>query len=283
MDITQEIKVKFHLNGWYAKDNYLKKHLEQQKSVCLLCFDYNYYDDIRYSKILQMNKDNKISFIYCICNLCYNKISLDQNLFIKAPLNIKSVWEIFFEKGKLDCLLNDLKKLFRNDLVELDKQIHQYKFDHNEKLTVINCLQNENKKLSMNLDIEIEKYKLLEQQKIENEKIFKKIRDQFDIFNKSLLEDSNKFINERIELLSQVNNIKKYNTTECKICLNNEVTMVLQCGHLLCELCYNSIIKNIDKENYELIGTSSKKLEEMDIIECPTCRTVSTSCIRVYF
>ena len=168
-------------------------------------------------------------------------------------------------------------------MIEIEKQIHQYKFNINEKLAIINCLQNENNKLSMNLNIEIEKYKVLEQQKIENQKIFNSIREQFDNFNKNILMDCSKFMNEKIELLSQVNNIKKYNTTECKICLNNEVTMVLQCGHLLCELCYESIIKNTDKENYELIGTSSKKLDEMDIIECPTCRTVSTSCIRVYF
>jgi YgiT-type zinc finger domain-containing protein len=95
--------------------------------------------------------------------------------------------------------------------------------------------------------------------------------------------ENNKVINEKIEQLSQINNIKKYNTTECKICLNCDVTIALQCGHLLCENCYSNIIKTTNKENYELIGTSNKIIDDMDIIECPVCRTVSTSCIHIYF
>ena len=148
MDIIQQTKIKFDLNGWYGQDNYLKKHLGLQKSLCLQCFNYYNFDEIRYSKILQMNKEKKITFIYCICNQCYNKIIKEPNLFVKAPVNIKFVWELFFEKGKLDCLLNDLKNLFQNDLIEIEKQIHQYKFNINEKLAIINCLQNENNKLS---------------------------------------------------------------------------------------------------------------------------------------
>ncbi len=280
-NITMHLK--FQLNGWYAKDIYLKKNMGDHKSLCLNCYKYCDYDSIMYSKILQINKEKKISLFYCICNDCYQKYKNDDTLFLKAPVNIKNVWELYFKLGKIDALYHDLKLILQDDLKELDGIVNKYKFDHNEKLAIINCLKNENKKLSTNLDLEIEKFKLLEDQKLKNDQLLKEIKDQYKMFSKTLLSEHNKIIDERIDQLTQVNNIKKYNTTECKICMNNDVGIALQCGHLLCHNCYCNITKNTIKDNYEIIGNSSKSIDDMDIIECPTCRTVSTSCIRVYF
>jgi hypothetical protein len=281
--IPVNINIKFQLNGWYLKDAYLKKNINNNSSLCLNCFTYCLYDTIIYSKILQINKEKKIALFYCICNSCYEKIKDDDSLFIKAPNNVKIVWELYFKIGKIDALHHDLKIIFQDNLTELDSLVHKYKFDHNEKVAIINCLKNENKKLSTNLELELDKFKILEQQKLENDKLLKQIKEQYHLFSKTLMYENNKVINEKIEQLSQINNIKKYNTTECKICLNCDVTIALQCGHLLCENCYSNIIKTTNKENYELIGTSNKIIDDMDIIECPVCRTVSTSCIHIYF
>lgn len=277
------LNIKFQLNGWYLKDNYLKKNIGTNTLLCLNCFEYCLYENIMYSKILQINKDKKIALFYCVCNTCYEKIKVDETLFIKAPTNIKIVWELYFKMSKIDALHHDLKIIFQNDSKELDKFIYQYKFDLNEKLAIINCLKNENNKLSANLELEIEKFKILENQKIQNDKLLNQVKEQFKLFSTTLLSENNKIINDKIEQLSQINNIKKFHTTECKICLNNDVGIALQCGHLMCENCYNKIIKNINKENYEFIGSSNKSIDELDIIECPMCRTVSTSCINIYF
>ena len=114
--------------------------------------------------------------------------------------------------------------------------------------------------------------------------MFKKIKTQFRTYTRDLIIENHKNITTHLDKLNELASIKKYSTPECKICLAQEVRIALQCGHLLCGKCHKNIMEHTDKSQFEILDVNSEyKVDDLEIIECPICRTVSTFSINIYF
>lgn len=280
--VNAKITLKFINQGWYYRDNFIKKKMVASTvpATCYSCFAKCLFDVIRFSKIIYLDKERQLFNIYCICEICSDTILNDNKISVKAPANLKEVWEYLVKHNQLCRIVEDFRQINNASTEILDSAIEYSKFNYNEKLAILNNLKNENAILANNLDIEIEKNQILNEQIIKNTEAITRIREQFRNFSKELLKDNHKNIKEHIDRLTELNNFKKYSVPECKVCMANEVKIALQCGHLLCKSCYDGILKNTDKSQYEC---EDNDIKDVDIIECPTCRTISTLSVNIYF
>jgi hypothetical protein len=292
-------------NGWFAKDSFLKKRLTKlhqcnptcntniktcnmenkptlHKSCCLTCFELTTYDDIKYSKIINFNKQHNIYNIYCVCKQCYDLIQNNRLAIKKAPHTYKDVIDEYINNDKIDLFAEEFKVFGLAKMHKLNEVINYQKYNYNEKLIILNALKNENTLLSNNIDIEVEKHRVLVDQLYNNDLILNKMKTQFQIYTEEIVKTTTKTMSDHLEKLNEIASVKKYSTPECKICMANEVRVALQCGHLLCHGCHKGLSDNIDKSQYESL-IEDDDIENMDIIECPVCRSISPYSIKIYF
>jgi len=281
------LTVKFLNQGWYHRDAFLKKKMNNNlilTSCCVSCFNSITFELLKFSKIIYFNKSSNVFSVYCICIDCSDKIILGEISNIRAPNNFKEIWEILIKSNQLKYIVDDFKLIDANCTSVLENAINHSKFNYNEKLALFNNLANANCKLSNNIDIEIEKHQILNEQLTKNDKLIMDIKTQFRKFTCELIKDNHTNITEQLDKLNEINNVKKYSIPECKICMMREVKVALQCGHLLCYCCYKNILKNTDKSQYELDSENEDgDIKDIDIIECPICRTISTLSVNIYF
>ena len=281
------ITVKFLNQGWYHKDAFLKKKMNNnliEASCCISCFNRTSFELLKFSKIIYLNKDSSVFSVYCICNDCSDKIILGEIANIRAPNNFKEIWEFLIKANQLTYIIDDFKLIDANCTSVLENAINHSKFNYNEKLALFNNLANANNKLSNNIDIEIQKHQILNDQLTKNDKLIMDIKTQFRKFTCELIKDNHTTITEQLDKLNEINNVKKYSVPECKICMMREVKIALQCGHVLCYCCYKNILKHTDKSQYELDSENDDAdIKDIDIIECPICRTISTLSVNIYF
>ena len=288
----------FKSHGWYHKNQHILKYLDPKNSFarCIQCYDLTHYDDINYSRIIHLNTnmntnittntrytdlDNSGSgLVICICSNCSKKImdGTDKSININIKMAPKTYGDIladYISNGRYDLIYLDIDKSSQKDLNQLDERIHLLKFNINEKKVIINKLQHENEVLGRNIDVEIEKFNTLNEHKNKNKELFEKIKSSLLQLNIDLFRENRKIIDEQINKYNELNNMSKYTIPECKICMQREIKMVIQCGHALCHECYWRLDK-IDQPDSDTI------LDGGNMITCPICRTTSNTYTQIY-
>jgi len=165
----------------------------------------------------------------------------------------------------------------------LNEAIMKNLFYYNEKQIILNHITKGNEDLKRNLDVEMEKHKILSEYKSKN-------RDLQDTFKHQLIQSSNelirthkKIIDEQLAIYNEYNNTSRYNSSECKVCMQQEISLVLECGHLLCLHCNEHLLtetKQKINENENL--NDNEELIQIDGYPCPFCKIFSSKFIRIY-
>jgi hypothetical protein len=102
------------------------------------------------------------------------------------------------------------------------------------------------------------------------------LQSSIDIFK-----SHKKIIDEQIAKYNEYNNSSKYAIPECRICMQQEVKIALDCGHLLCLKCNDQMYKenkNKVNENEE----DNEELIQVDGYPCPFCKTFSSKFIKIF-
>ena len=101
------------------------------------------------------------------------------NLRRDFTFNLKELWEELLKQNQIQKIIDCFNIITTHNLDELQKCIDSEKTKYNDKLRALNSIKNENRILTNNLEIEREKYKILQQQLHANDDMFKKIKTQF--------------------------------------------------------------------------------------------------------
>lgn len=300
VDITNIVKsltnnILYKNRGWYNKSKYIIKYLNNNTSRCFQCYNIIEYANIEYSKIFTIN-ETKISKPYsaignitgigidniiCLCTLCCENNNKQCIIPKIAPKTYSDVLADYIIYDRSDLIACDIGIIHTMQMDIILKKINYLQFNLNEKTVILNNLINENDKLSNNIDLEIEKYKILSVQRTKNKDICDKIKQQLIQFTNELSIENTKIIDNQINKYNELNNSSKYASPECKICMMREVKIAIQCGHVFCIECYNILLQNtplnIDNLN------SSISIISTPSIYCPTCRTKSCTYTQLYF
>lgn len=287
--------ITFKAKGWFPRNQYIIKHMNQNKPYnnmarCLYCYNMTTYDKIQYARIISNGYNNE-SQVLCVCSDCHKKccgnfqtqnlatgiqsnkteyLTIDplrrSNRFdIKpAPRHYGDILADYIQNGKYDLITQDIKLKIDSENENLQNRINTLKFNINEKKVIINSLENQNAHLSRNIETEIEKHSILKEHKAKNQEVFEKIKESFTKLSIDLFRIGKQQIDAQISKYNELVNYSKYNIPECKICMQREVNLAIQCGHTLCNECYHT-----------LESTSGN-------ITCPTCRTVCNSFAQIY-
>lgn len=290
----------FKAHGWYHKNPHILKYLGSKSSArCIQCYNMTHYDDISYSRIISMNNTNTTnttnttneynnsSVIVCICSNCAmnsvgNGNDGKMNKIKMAPKTYGDILADYILHGRYDLICLDIDKSSQKDINKLDEQIHLLKFNINEKKVIINKLQHENEILARNIDMEIDKFNKLTEHKNKNKELIEKMKQSLLQLNIDLFRENRKLIDEQINKYNELQNMTKYSIPECKICMQREIKMVIQCGHALCHECYRQLdkINQSESENYQ--NDQDSILENVNMITCPICRTTSNTYTQIY-
>jgi hypothetical protein len=287
-------ETKYRSKGWYPKSSYIKKFMNQKthKSRCISCYKFYGYENIEYARIIN-NYDNiteinlnKLGRTYSLCVNCCNNIDEMMCSNIKAaPRTYGDVINNYILSYKYELIAEDFTTIGMSGIDIINERINYMKFNFNEKMIIYNNLKNKNEILSKNLDLEVEKFNFLNQQKLINDDILTNIKNDLTNITNSLtnfISTNNNNIDTQIEKYNELNKITKYSIPECKICMSKEVKIVIQCGHLLCKECFNIIINNNNKDDLN----NTVYFNENDIQEniiCPICRAMSHTYTQIYF
>ena len=268
----------FKINGWFKASRNINKYLKNGLARCLQCYDTKHFNQQSYVRILNITESSgsglgSFDRLICICNDCVSKINQCNVKVKQAPRNYQDVLLDYLINEKFDILLSDIEKN-GGSLNGLREKIEYMQFNINEKVILLNNLTNENEKLSKNLDIEIEKHKLFFDHKNKNNELIKKFKKQFTDLSIELFRENKKTLDEHINKYQELNQSSKYSIPECRICMQNEVKIAIQCGHLLCNTCHSKL-QNDSKQNES--DSSS------DTICCPLCRTHCNTYTQIYF
>jgi len=266
----------FKINGWFKASRNITKYLKNGLARCLQCYtnkQLNQQSYVRILNVIESSGSGSLDRVVCICNDCVSKINQCNGKVKSAPRNYQDVLLDYLINAKFDLLLSDIEKS-GSSLNELRDKIDYMRFNINEKVVLLNNLTNENEKLSKNLDIEIEKHKLFFDHKNKNNELIKKFKKQFTDLSIELFRENKKTLDEHINKYQELNQSSKYSIPECRICMQNEVKIAIQCGHLLCNTCHFKL-QNDSKQNEN--DSSS------DTICCPLCRTHCNIYTQIYF
>jgi hypothetical protein len=146
---------------------------------------------------------------------------------------------------------------------------------------MLNHIIKENDNLKRNLDMEIEKYRILSEYKSKNRELQNLLKNQLLQSSIDLFKTHKHIMDEQITKYSEYNNSTRYTVPECRICMQQEVSMVLECGHLLCTQCHDKI----HDENRKKIDDDNDDTEEpiqIDGYPCPFCKTFSYKFIKIF-
>ena len=225
--------------GWFVKNKSILKHMNQGNSKCFECYNDIIYENISYSRIIMnYNKDfvrnsskksgsfrsldnlgnfEKYYRVICICNNCFDK----NNEFKSAPRNYSDILADLFINERFDILKNDIDKIANNKLLELESKIKFMLYNYNEKILIYNALISENNRMKINLEMEIEKNKILSEQKSKNQALHKELNEYFLKSTKNLFNQYNKIIDDQVAKYNEINCAVKYNIPD----LNNELKL----------------------------------------------------------
>lgn len=300
--------------GWYNKTKLILKYMKDNIAICFQCYNSVEYKYIEYSRILFNDIDNKnntinntilndkkkkkhnitknithniaqniaqniIGYVSCLCQACC-KIS---NTIPKlAPKTYGDIIADYILNERFDLIAIDIEKINQTKMDIIDDKIKYLKFNLNEKNVILNNLTNENEKLSNNLDLEVEKYKILNEQYSKNKELCENIKMQLLQFSVDLFKQNKKQIDAQINKYNELNNSSKYSIPECKICMTREIKVAIQCGHVFCMDCYNELVKT------QQINTNEEEFNDEEensnlVVQCPTCRTKSCTYTQLYF
>lgn len=289
-NINNEMAFKNH--GWFNMSIYITKYINTRNDAgiriarCLFCYITKPTNQHSYSRILN-NSDNFPLFpnnfdrVICVCNTCTKQIEQGNIKMKNAPRNVHEVLLDYLINEQFDLLLSELEKLGKNTMMHnLRTSIEYMRFNINEKVVLLNNLKNENEKLSKNLDIEIEKHKLFFEHKNKNNELIKRFKKQFTDLTIDIFNDSKRTLDEHISKYQELNQTSKYSIPECRICMQNEVKIAIQCGHLLCGSCHSTLQNNSKQQQRENPDESN---EHDDTICCPLCRTYCNTYTQIYF
>jgi len=287
--------------------------LNNNIAICFQCYNSIEYKDIEYSRIIffdnvtnknkSLNTTNAVNttttknikqqnhnsthnitgYISCLCKSCCKISDTMLNIPKSAPKTYGDIIADYILNERFDLIALDIEKMNQTKMDIIDDKIKYLKFNLNEKNIILNNLTNENKTLSNNLDLEVEKYKILNEQYSKNKELCENIKLQLLQFSVDLFKQNKKQIDEQINKYNELNNSSKYSIPECKICMTKEVKIAIQCGHVFCMECYNELVKN-QKNNSNINGEESNDEEDSTVvIQCPTCRTESCTYTQLYF
>lgn len=314
---TTYMNIVYRNCGWYLKSKTILKYLNNNQARCYQCYNMIDYENIMYSRILS-NNDNNIKLIgniICLCKICcdaninnvnhFNHTNDTNTTNIKnnnsnktiikstpkyAPKNYSDILADYILNNKIDLIINDIEKIGQKEINAVEDKINYLKFNINEKQVILNSLANQNKKLTENLDLEVEKFKLLNKQYSQNKELCDNIKNQLLQFSVDLFKENKKQIDDQINKYIEINNSTKYSVPECKICMNREIRVAITCGHVFCMECYDQLVKNctakhnnsFDDVDYGNNGNYNNN-KNIPIITCPTCRTESHTYTQLYF
>jgi hypothetical protein len=270
----------FKINGWFNVARYVSKYLKNGLSKCFQCYINKPLNQQEYVRILNVTESlGSHDRVVCICNDCVKTINQCNGKVKKAPCTYYDVILDYLINEKYDLLITEICNIGDNtSFNKLCEKIDYMKFNINEKVVLLNNLRNENEKLSKNLEIEIEKHKIFCDHKNKNNELIKKIKKQFSELSIELFRENKKTLDEHINKYQELNQSSKYSIPECRICMQNEVKIAIQCGHLLCYACYSKL-QNDNKQ----IENDVKSNSSSDILCCPLCRTYCNTYTQIYF
>lgn len=304
--------------GWYNKTKFILKHMNNNIAICFQCYNSIEYKDIEYSRIIffdnitNKNKspnttntvnttntknikpktnnsaNNITGYISCLCKSCCKISDTMLNIPKSAPKTYGDIIADYILNERFDLIAIDIEKINQTQMDIIDDKIKYLKFNVNEKNVILNNLVNENDRLSNNLDLEVEKYKILNEQCSKNKELCENIKTQLLQFSVDLFKQNKKQIDSQINKYNELNNSSKYSIPECKICMIREVKVAIQCGHVFCMDCYNELVKNHKNNSITNANANGEEsnVEDEDstaIIHCPTCRTASCTYTQLYF
>ena len=290
--------------GWFNKTKVIIKYLNKNVARCFQCYDMIEYKDILYSRILiyiddyKNHKDHKdykdhkeainninnnqniIGNISCLCKNCINAIKVANTLPKTAPKTYSDILADYILNERYDLIADDIEKLNKKKMDVINDRINYLKFNINEKKVILNNLISQNNKLTNNLELEVEKFKILNDQHIKNKELCDNLKNQLLQLSVDLFRENKKQIDEQINKYNDLNNSSKYSIPECKICMMHEVNIAIQCGHVFCTECYNQLLKTKAQSNYN--NNDNDNNDNDHSITCPTCRTESNTYIQLY-
>lgn len=285
----------FKSKGWFNISRNITKYLKNGLARCLQCYNTKRFNQITYVRILNViaidnafNNADTFDRVICICNDCVMQINQSNGTVKSAPRNYHDVLLDYLIHEQFDLLLTDIGNVQKSDtgsslnLTKLQEKIDYMRFNINEKTVLLNNLTNENEKLSKNLDIEIEKHKLFFDHKNKNNELIKRFRKQFNDLSIELFRENKKILEDYISKYQELNQTSKYSIPECRICMQNEVKIAIQCGHLLCHVCYSKLQNDKKQDNINNNNESDADNAD-DSICCPLCRTYCNTYTQIYF
>jgi len=312
-------------HGWFAKSKSICKYLIQrvdgnqcEKSEvkptarCFECYELVGFEDIGYSRIInnynrgcagngngsngsnsgienvkilekELSGFEKYYKLSVICSRCVSS----KTEFKNAPKTYSDIISDFLIQDKLDILAADLGIIGCQKLDQLNDSIVKLLFNYNEKQIMLNHIVKENDNLRRNLEMEIEKHKILSEYKSKNRELHDSLKNHLLQSSIDLYKTQKKVIDEQLAIYSEYNNSSRYNVPECRICMQQEVCMALECGHLSCLHCHKKMhaenMKKLVEDNDENVDENDKEEPiQVDGYPCPFCKTYSSKFIRIY-
>jgi hypothetical protein len=249
--------------GWYIKDELLRHNMEQHNllGTCIFCKDNFTFEEISYFKTIphQKCKINNIQTnnLFCVCSKCY--ISKEKMYIMNAPNSINEIKVILYSKYGNMYELNH-KHLYEKTYTQNKIKLKEIKKKHDTLVNKLNYYRHMNRNLEAEVEFEKKKHDILKNLVDKN----KELISNYFYFVHSV-EHNNlsniKTIRNNIEEIINSKIKPNIDRIECKICMDNEVSLMMPCGHNICKDCY-------------------KKLKPSTIIDdafsCPHCRTLIT-------
>jgi len=294
-------------NGWFPKTNSISKFLmhcindDKNENVlkkpaarCFECYELVGFENIGYSRIINnynrgIEKD-KISIkelsifekYYKVSVICSGCVSKRDN-FKNAPKIYGDIISDFIINDKLDILAYDLGRINCHKLGNLNDLIVKSVFNYNEKQIILNYIIKENDNLKRNLDMEIEKNKILSEYKSKNRELQDLLKNQLLQSSIDIFKSHKQIIDEQIAKYNEYNNSTKYAIPECRICMQHQISMTLECGHLLCIGCHEQMYdENRKKIDENADDVNNDNLIQIDGYPCPFCKTFSSNFIKIF-
>jgi hypothetical protein len=282
----------YHVKGWFSRTNTINFFLNKTPTGTISCYICNIaatYNDIKYTRTVPRSS-MPIEFqqsggnVFIICNKCS-----DANIHVQAPKNYAMVLNHIAMRNK--GVIDEYTELAAITAKKCDLELAKQRIMEKNQILQreISEIVEDNKRLELNRDMEIEKAKSLKiyeeksldlitlinqritdmRNKVKNvySECAKEIADTHGIIN-SNYNTLISSISKEQEKLSDIATIDVTSEHACNICCMRQVQKALiPCGHLICEICYFKI---------------SNELELESSLQCPFCKTTCTSSLRVF-
>ena len=303
--------------GWFLKNKSILKYLVRQEDSaptarCFECYKLIGFEDIEYSRIISNYKQGvcagmdagvrigasqeligfeKYYKLSVLCSHCVSSLAT----FKTAPKTYGDVIADLLIRDKLAILAADISKIGCAKLENVNESIVKALFNYNEKQIMLIHIGKENDNLKRNLEMEIEKHRILSEYKSKNRELQESMRNNLLQSSIDLYKTHKKVIDEQIAKYSEYNNSTRYSIPECRVCMQNEISMTLECGHLLCVGCHDNLHtenkkklienenenENVNEDENENVSNDTSK-NSIDGYSCPFCKTFSSKFIKIY-